>query len=140
MVQTITDRIQKVRAEKAEELGVLWVVPIHGESFTERYDKRGSLAPRDVVARAIDAEIKRRGDPCAYLDITHQPKEFLLRRFPNIYSTCLSFGIDMARDLVPVVPAAHYFCGGVAAGVDSTNKCNHYFSDFKDLKYSSQSL
>lgn len=89
-----------------------------GESFTERYDPRGSLAPRDIVARAIDNEIKTRGDKCVYLDITHQPKAFLERRFPTIYATCLEYGFDMASDPVPVVPAAHYFCGGIEADVN----------------------
>jgi L-aspartate oxidase len=90
-----------------------------GERFMSRYDPRLELAPRDVVARSIDAEVKRRGDDCAYLDMTHLPKGFLLDHFPHIYATCKEFGIDMAVQPIPVVPAVHYQCGGVLTDLEA---------------------
>jgi L-aspartate oxidase len=84
-----------------------------GERFMPRYDARKELAPRDIVARSIDAEMKRRGDDCAFLDMTHLPRAFLLEHFPHIHATCKEYGIDIAVQAIPVVPAAHYLCGGV---------------------------
>ena len=94
----------------------------NGEAFMERYHPLKDLAPRDIVARAIDNEMKKTGDECVFLDITHREKPFIINRFPNIYGKCLELGIDISEEPIPVVPAAHYLCGGVV--VDHFGRTN----------------
>jgi L-aspartate oxidase len=89
-----------------------------GEAFMARYHTLKELAPRDIVARAIDSELKQSGESCVYLDMTHLPAEFLLEHFPTIHARCMSLGIDMRSQPIPVVPAAHYLCGGVQVDLE----------------------
>jgi L-aspartate oxidase len=99
-----------------------------GEDFTKKIDPRGSLAPRDIVARAIDQEIKKTGAACVYLDVTHKPKGFMKEHFPYIHETLMKFGVDCETTPIPVVPAAHYMCGGVKTDVTGKTSVRGLFA------------
>ncbi len=99
-----------------------------GEDFTRKIDPRGSLAPRDIVARAIDQEIKKTGAACVYLDVTHKPPGFMREHFPYIYETLMKFGVDCETTPIPVVPAAHYMCGGVKTDVTGKTSVRGLFA------------
>ena len=99
-----------------------------GENFMKRYDSRESLAPRDVVARAIDSEMKMWGDDHVWLDCTHIAPEGLKDHFPNIYRYCLTKGIDITKDMIPVVPAVHYSCGGIKVNVNGQSSIERLYA------------
>ncbi|MCD7899570.1 MAG: L-aspartate oxidase [Bacteroides sp.] len=99
-----------------------------GEEFMHKYDPRLSLAPRDIVARAIDNEMKNRGDEHVYLDVTHKDPEETKAHFPNIYEKCLSLGIDITKDYIPVAPAAHYLCGGILVDLNGQSSIERLYA------------
>ncbi|MDE6300656.1 MAG: L-aspartate oxidase [Muribaculaceae bacterium] len=101
---------------------------LRGEEFMHRYDPRLSLAPRDIVARAIDSEMKLHGDDHVYLDVTHKDPEETRRHFPNIYRHCLDLGIDITKDYIPVAPAAHYLCGGIKVDLDGQSSIDRLYA------------
>ncbi|MEM7467858.1 MAG: L-aspartate oxidase [Pseudomonadota bacterium] len=101
---------------------------INGERFMHHYDEREELAPRDIVARAIDREMKKSGAEHVYLDISHKPKDFITEHFPTVHAACLNFGIDITSQPIPVVPAAHYLCGGVVTDVAGRTSLDNLFA------------
>ena len=101
---------------------------IDGKEFMHKYDKRLCLAPRDIVARAIDSEMKSRGEDYVYLDVTHKDAEQTKQHFPTIYQKCLSLGIDITRDYIPVAPAAHYLCGGIQVNLNAQSSIHRLYA------------
>lgn len=99
-----------------------------GERFMHRFDERAELAPRDIVARAIDYEMKRLGCDCLYLDISHKSSEFILEHFPTVYARCLELGIDITKEPIPVVPAAHYTCGGIVVNKEGLTDLENLYA------------
>ena len=100
-----------------------------GKEFMHNYDARLSLAPRDIVARAIDTEMKNRGDDYVYLDITHKNAKETKNDFPTIYKKCMSYGIDIAKEYIPVAPAAHYSCGGIEVDLNAQSSIHRLYAN-----------
>jgi L-aspartate oxidase len=101
---------------------------LDGNEFMQKYDKRLSLAPRDIVARAIDNEMKNRGEDHVYLDVTHKDPQETRTHFPNIYEKCLGLGVDITKDYIPVAPAAHYLCGGILVDQEACSSINRLYA------------
>ena len=101
---------------------------LRGEEFMHKYDPRLSLAPRDIVARAIDSEMKLHGDDHVYLDVTHKDPDETRHHFPNIYNKCMSLGIDITKDYIPVAPAAHYLCGGIKVDLNGESSIHRLYA------------
>ncbi len=100
----------------------------NGKEFMHNYHQMGSLAPRDVVARSIDSELKQRGEYFVYLDMTHLEAKSVREHFPNIYDKCLTIGIDITKDMIPVAPAAHYCCGGIKVNLNGETSIKHLYA------------
>ena len=121
------EAVKKVVTEAMRGYGAV-LRNLKGEEFMHRYDPRLSLAPRDIVARAIDSEMKLHGDDHVYLDVTHKDAEETKEHFPNIYQKCLSLGIDITKDYIPVAPAAHYLCGGIKVDTNGESSISRLYA------------